>query len=816
MLVMVILLAFSSALSAQIKSSWCGCDRYDYQIDGRAAIMVVPETPAPGKPWIWRPAFFDAFPSVDKALLAEGWHVAYYDVTHCYGTPQSVEWAKDFYDDALERFGVNPKATVEGFSRGGYFSFAWAATYPQTVASIYVDAPVCDITSWPGRKDKVLWEDFLNNWGLDDSEVDDSFKGNALQHLKPIAKARIPIISVCGGSDTAVPFEENFKKVKEAYEQMGGTVELILKPDCGHHPHSLEDPRPVVDFLKRYAPQSMGRRNVHGRKTKGTAWRVTELSFTSDTDYSKGGGDAVELDVEFVNSRSGQTLIRPAFWDGGSTFIVRFAPTGKGRWTWSTTCPQDRSLSGQKGKLVCKQYGGALDIYRHGFLKAEPGKKYLTYADGTPFFYLGDTHWGMYKEELDEPGPNAGSTGAESHFKYIVDRRVGQGFTVYQSEPIDAKFNVRDGKVDESDIEGFREADRYYQYIADAGLVHANAELFFSGEMTASLMADHAALERLGRYWVARFGAYPVVWTMAQEVDNDSYFERQDQALYDSRSNPWVTLAEFVHKYDCYSHPLSAHQENAWFTTVTGAGTLKNVNASDGGASAFLKEEVAARTGHNWWAVQWSPSLDASPNQEVIRDYWNSSRPAVNYEGRYCCLWTKDFGSRAQGWISFLSGFCGYGYGAIDMWLYKSAYDTNTVSFDGVDSISVADKARPWSEALEFESARQMLYLKDFLQSFDWWDLTPVFDEDKAFEPSGNPSYSFARTGKRNVLYFYGKGTETGCLTGLTTEDRFEMKWFNPRTGEYSESSDLTSEGGRAVLPSKPDAQDWVLVLDKD
>ena len=32
-----------------------------------------------------------------------------------------------------------------------------------------------------------------------------------------------------------------------------------------------------------------------------------------------------------------------------------------------------------------------------------------------------------------------------------------------------------------------------------------------------------AYLEKLSRYWVARYSAYPVIWTLGQEVDNDPY-----------------------------------------------------------------------------------------------------------------------------------------------------------------------------------------------------------------------------------------------------------------------------------------------------
>ena len=58
------------AIHAQEKTgAWNGCDRYDFTFKDRQAIVVAPKQAAKGNPWIWRPAFFDAFPSVDKALL---------------------------------------------------------------------------------------------------------------------------------------------------------------------------------------------------------------------------------------------------------------------------------------------------------------------------------------------------------------------------------------------------------------------------------------------------------------------------------------------------------------------------------------------------------------------------------------------------------------------------------------------------------------------------------------------------------------------------------------------------------------------------
>jgi pimeloyl-ACP methyl ester carboxylesterase len=233
-------------------SEWDGCRRYDFTVSGRNAIVVVPQKAAKGNPWIWRPAFFGAFPSVDKALLKKGFHVVYFDVTHLYGSPRSVLLGNDFYVEMTHRWGLSPNVTLEGFSRGGYFAFNWAAENTDKIACLYVDAPVCNIESWPSRKRTQLWSDFLKEWGITDSEVDDNFRGNALNKLSSLYAARIPIIAVCGDSDKTVPYEENMKKVYDAYKKMGGKVKLIVKHGCDHHPHSLTNPEPIVKFIMRH------------------------------------------------------------------------------------------------------------------------------------------------------------------------------------------------------------------------------------------------------------------------------------------------------------------------------------------------------------------------------------------------------------------------------------------------------------------------------------------------------------------------------------------------------------------------------------
>ena len=247
------------------QSVWNGHVRYDFTFDGSHATIVCPDSVISGKPWIWRPAFLGAFPSVDKALLKKGFHVVFYDMTHRYGSPQAVEQGRKFYDYLLSAWHFSPKVTLEGFSRGGYYALNWAIANPDKVACLYLDNPVCDMFSWPGEKSK-LWNDFLKEWGM--TSVDkDNFKGNPLDNLASLASQQVPVIAVCGDSDRVVPFRDNMKLIRDRYQQLGAPVELIIKPGADHHPHSLENPEPVVDFICRNQPDYQEKQYLNERGT---------------------------------------------------------------------------------------------------------------------------------------------------------------------------------------------------------------------------------------------------------------------------------------------------------------------------------------------------------------------------------------------------------------------------------------------------------------------------------------------------------------------------------------------------------------------
>lgn len=531
-------------------------------------------------------------------------------------------------------------------------------------------------------------------------------------------------------------------------------------------------------------------------------WRAAEISFQSAASYSNPLMEA-DLEVTFT-SPSGRVYAVPGFWDGGRTWRVRFAPPESGIWRYVSSCShaEDSGLHGQHGALDVTPYQGPLEIFRRGFLRTEPGKRYFLYADGTPFFYLGDTHWSMPAEPFD------------GMFAAIVRKRVAQGFTVYQSEPLRAGYHLADG-LSETDLPGLRDLDRRFQAIAAAGLVHANAQLFFPPEIAKPCYAG-AYLEKLCRLWVARFAAYPVLWTTAQEVDNDFYFDRGDQRHFDASSNPWKKVLSWVHRFDPYAHPGSAHMEFAGFKPEPAELPPKEKAPRHGFGVLATTSSFREVPGHTWYAMQWTPPNNAGIPWPTVKDFWNQGqgKPVVNYEGSYDHLWTLEEGARQQGWTAFLNGMCGLGYGAIDIWLYQSNYDMNKDSVRGAFTITVAQKRTPWTESVDFPAATQLgVHMRTLLTEVKWWELTPRFDDRTWFTPQASAWYSLATAGPDVcVLYLYNwTSTATGTLNQLRPA-LYTAQWFNPRTGERTGLGSFQPEAGSWTIPPKPTAADWVLV----
>ncbi|MGV8094179.1 MAG: GDSL-type esterase/lipase family protein [Mangrovibacterium sp.] len=245
---------FSRLLPKDTNSfNFYGFQGYDFTFRNRNAKIVIPRRVVPGHPWIWRARFWGHEPQTDIALLERGFHVVYCDVAELFGNKEALSIWNDYYKK-LTQAGLAKKSVMEGMSRGGVYIYRWAATYPKRIAGIYADAPVLDLKSWPGGKGKSkgsaqTWKIFKDDFNLKTEEEAIAFKGNPLDLVNKIVKANFPMLHVVGDADDVVPVSENTALFEKQIKEAGGNIQVIHKPGVGHHPHSLPNPKPIVDFV---------------------------------------------------------------------------------------------------------------------------------------------------------------------------------------------------------------------------------------------------------------------------------------------------------------------------------------------------------------------------------------------------------------------------------------------------------------------------------------------------------------------------------------------------------------------------------------
>jgi hypothetical protein len=266
-----LLLTLPAALHAAepfpgIKADHQGVALSSVPIGQDIATVLCPEKPAPGRPWVLAPAIYPLTPGpvanagrTQMELAKRGFHVVALALGNTYGAPAAVAKWDTLYTIMTGKYGLAPKAAMMGSSREGLYIARWAAANPGKVSCLYMDKAVCDIKSWPGGKLGVGkgslgdWNSLIQLYGFKSEAEALAFDQNPVDLAPKLVEAKVAIIYLAGETDDAVPYAENGARMEQQYKKLGGTFELILRKGEGHHPHGLQDPQPVVDFIQKHA-----------------------------------------------------------------------------------------------------------------------------------------------------------------------------------------------------------------------------------------------------------------------------------------------------------------------------------------------------------------------------------------------------------------------------------------------------------------------------------------------------------------------------------------------------------------------------------
>ncbi|MGH7782728.1 MAG: DUF4038 domain-containing protein [Candidatus Binatia bacterium] len=247
---------------------------------------------------------------------------------------------------------------------------------------------------------------------------------------------------------------------------------------------------------------------------------IFEQEFTQSGDYANPYTD-VTATATFIRP-DGRRRSIPLFWDGSSTWKVRFSPDMVGDWSWSVAS-SDSGVDGTSGSFSC------VPSSNHGGIMPMAGYPYhFQYQDGTPYWLFGDTQWESF---ADDPSRNL----THDSMLHYFDVRAAQGFNYVHSQlfgQVRASNGGSNGKLDPAFYSYKAETinPAYFQE-SDSRVAYANSREITLGiiptESHSSVaenflnswgeFPNETARLRYARYVVARYSAYNVTFIVTTE-----------------------------------------------------------------------------------------------------------------------------------------------------------------------------------------------------------------------------------------------------------------------------------------------------------
>ncbi len=538
------------------------------------------------------------------------------------------------------------------------------------------------------------------------------------------------------------------------------------------------------------------------------------------------------------------------FWDGGNTFRVRVMATAPGTWTWrSGSKPADAGLEGVTGAFTAVAWTEAEKAEnpsRRGMIQPSANGHAFQYADGTPYFLVGDTWWATptfrfrWRDDdtLRPMGPEAG-------FKEFVAYRRQQGYNCvamlaalpnWANDDKPARLATTNGTVlraawaqagtrsaktmtDEAGHRAFLfpgKVPGYEQYFPDVDRI--DPKYFQSLDRKIDYLNAQGfvpfievARRDIGPAW-KKFYPWP-----------ESYV-RYIQYIW-SRYQANICLFSPIH-YDTSGDSIPAADWNAAANRVIEEygkppfGTLAGTNPSGSSLRNWGHVDQA-----RWLGFHQIGNLRIHSSYALLTEIFrtNPPVPAINGEPYYDGMENIPGGTdeaavycRSAMYGSVLSGGLGghiYGAGGWSGGIWSG-------------EVEAASQWPMW-KLFQWPSGVQMRHLKAFMLSEGrrYQDLVPCTERIEPHQSAGPRvpvgwTFGAATAGQDLFLLYFEKDCPQATVAGARPNAQYTAHWFNPRYGEWTavEAPVSTDASGKMTLPPFPNQltrsdADWALKL---
>ncbi len=526
---------------------------------------------------------------------------------------------------------------------------------------------------------------------------------------------------------------------------------------------------------------------------------VWEWSIQSDRE-----GDTVEVNVDWTAPEGSKRTI-PAFWRGGKTWSIRFASSvpGEHQLSW-------REIKSESIRVTVEPYRGDNPLLKHGPITTKLGEHIFRHADRTPFFWLADTWWMGLCDRLHWPG----------EFQRFALDRLEQGFNVihlvaglYPDMPPlhDAGKNEAgkpwDEKFTQLNPAYFDYADRRIQYLCSIGISPC---IFGCWGYFAKFMG----VEKLKKHWrnlIARWGAYPITWSLAGEAVLPYYldekFGKWDEYTPQARKD-WTEIGRYVRSIEPFGRPITIHPPNYMGKEQGGHDQVEDRNLLD-----FDMLQTAHGSQNFYWHA-----VTAGRHAYSLEP----AMPVIQGEGFYEGILEscREETQRWFFWSSILTGAAGHSYGANGIWQLNRPGEPFRANPMGMHWGDI-----PWQDAAKLSGAKQIALGKKLLETLPWYEMQP----HQEWLELGKPS-EFVRPENAQYMTPYCAGIPNKLrliywspnesflplvgLAGIEKSARYNATLINPSTIEPLDLGEVKPDSDQNwKIPKTPITRDWLLML---
>ena len=424
-------------------------------------------------------------------------------------------------------------------------------------------------------------------------------------------------------------------------------------------------------------------------------------------------------------------------------------------------------------------------------------------ADGTSFFWLGDTAWELF-HRLDKDDA-----------KYYLETRKKQGYNVIQAVILAELKGLTEpnqlGDLPLIDKDPNKPNEKYFEYVDYIINEAANLDMYIAllptwGRFWSedSLFTPSTAFQ-YGKYVGDRYkDKWNIIWVLGGDRNptTDTQFEIIKQ------------MALGLKEGDNGSHLITYHPggNNSSLTYFHHEKWIDFHMAQSG--HAHRDEPTFLYSLNNNGVKPHKPFIDGEPHYEDIPvKFWEVKLDQDYANNPYCMAdsltpygYFNDYDVRLSAYWSVFTGAAGTTYGNGSIWCFweEGRYSPLAIKHS-------------WRKSMDSPGGNQMQYLKKIIDIYGINNLVPD-NSVIANNWSVCSDYQAAliTTSRKTVLIYTPQGKELRVSRKKLSGKELTSQWYNPRNGEFSPQHEIKSKS--IILefkaPSEGNSEDWVLIID--